>query len=157
MKKIAVVAAGGLALVASACGVTREEALEELTSVGYSPESAECIMSSIEGQGFEAADLTDPIEPEVETAIEVGVEQCITTGDLAGIGEEIGEDELRNEVREQLVATGLDETQAQCVIDSVEGEGFTMIDVAEAGLEGQTEGGVIDVMAAATLSCLSGG
>lgn len=157
MRKFVVVVVGGLAVLASACGVTREEALDELTSVGYSPESAECIMTSIEDQGFEAADLADPIEPEVDTAIEVGVEACITSDDLAGLGEELGEDELRSQVMQQLVASGLNEGQAQCVIDAVEGDGYSMIDVAEAGLEGQTEGGVIEVMTNATVSCLTAG
>ena len=157
MRKAAVVAVVGLALLSSACGVTREDALEELTSVGYSPESAECIMTSIERQGFGADDLTDPIAPEVDAAIQAGVEECLTSGDLAGLSDNIGTDELRAEVLTQLTASGLDATQAECVLAAVEAEGYDMVDLAQAGLEGQTEGGVIDAMATATLGCLTAG
>ncbi len=147
----------GLAVTVAACGVTRESAIDDLVEAGYEAESAECIMTSIEGQGYEASDLADPLEAEVETAIEVAVEECITAADLAGLGESVGEDEIRRDVIANLVSGGMDEATAECIVQGVETEGYTMIDLAQAGLEEQTSGGVIDALQASTLACTTSG
>lgn len=142
---------------ASCAGVTRDEALAELEAAGYEPSSAECIMTSIERQGFQAEDLADPISAEVEAAIQIGVEECITTADIAGLSDAVGEDQLRADVIGDLVQGGMDPAQAECIIGEVESSGYTVVDLAQAGLEEQTEGGVIDAIATATLACQGAG
>ncbi|MGI9599186.1 MAG: hypothetical protein ACR2QK_23685 [Acidimicrobiales bacterium] len=139
-----------------ACGVTRESAVEDLVDAGYEAESAECIMSSIENQGFEASDLADPIEADVEAAIGVAVEECITAADLAGLGDNVGEEQMRSDVILNLVNGGMAADEAECIVQGVEDEGYSMVDLAQAGLEEQTEGGVIEALQAATLTCTTG-
>lgn len=148
---LAVLAAGGLPIVG--CGVDRQDAIDELEAAGYEPESAQCIMTELESQGFGAGDLEDPLEPEVEGAIEVAVERCLTAADLVGLSGEIGEDQLRLDVVDELVAGGMEQAQAECIVDRVVDAGFTMIDLARAGLESQTEGGVVQAVSDAAGAC----
>lgn len=147
----------GLALVGAACGITRENAVDDLLEAGYEADSAECIVSSIERQGYEPDDLADPLEPEVEVAIEAAIDECITAADLAGIGDNLGEDEMRSNVLANLIAGGMAADQARCIVEGVEAQGYTMIDLAQAGLEEQPAGGVIDALEAATIGCTTGG
>lgn len=144
------------AVLLAGCGTDRDDAIDELVAAGYEPDSAECIMTELESEGHDAGDLDDPLPPEVETAVELAVERCLTAADLAGLSGEIGEDQLRLDVIAELVATGMAPAEAECIVDYVVDAGFTMIDLAQAGLEARSEGGVVDVVAAAAADCAAG-
>jgi len=148
---------GVVALVASSCGgLSRQDALDELTGVGYEPESAECVIASVEDQGYEAGDLADPVAPEVQIALESAIDGCITAADAVGVSENIGEDELRAEVIADLVGDGMAPDQAECIISGVEDSGFTVLDLAKLGLEEPGTDEVLTALQDASVTCATG-
>ncbi len=149
-------AIGIIAVLVASCGLSREDAIDELIAVGYQPESAECVIASVEEQGYEAGELADPVAPEVEVALETAIGQCITAADAAGVSAAIGPEELRAEVIADLVNDGMDAEQAECIISSVEAAGFTVVDLAAVGLEEDASDGVVEALQAAALQCQPG-
>ncbi len=143
-------------LLASCSGLSREDAVDELISIGYQPESAECIIAAVEEQGYEAGDLADPVAPEVETALESAIDGCITAADAVGVSEAIGEDELRAEVITDLVSDGMESDQAECIISAVEAAGFSVVDLAAVGLEDPGAENVVEALRVATEECALG-
>jgi len=143
----------GVMILLGGCGVDRQQAIDDLVGAGYEPESADCIMDALESQGYEAGDLEDPLAPEVEDAIGVAVEQCLTPADLDGLSSDVEEDQLRIDVLDELVSSGMEPAMAECIVDHLVDAGFTMIDLARAGLEAQAAGGVVDAVQAAADEC----
>jgi hypothetical protein len=148
---------GAAALAGTSCGgLSRQDALDELTGVGYEAESAECVIASVEDQGYEAGDLADPVSAEVQTALESAIDGCITAADAVGVSENLGEEELRAEVIADLVGDGMAPDQAECIISSVEGAGFTVLDLAKLGLEEPGTEAVLTALQDASASCATG-
>lgn len=143
-------------VLAAGCGLSREDAIDELIAVGYQPESAECVIASVEEQGYEAGELADPVAPEVEAALETAIGQCITAADALGVSEEIGPEELRAEVIADLVNDGMASEQAECIISTVEAAGFTVVDLAAVGLDEAASEGVVEALRVASLECVPG-
>ena len=54
----------GLALLASACSYTREDAVNDLVDEGLPQDTAECVMDEMEGAGYEVVDLGVNVTPE---------------------------------------------------------------------------------------------
>ncbi len=143
------------ACIGAACGgTTRDGAIDEIRSAGYEVESAECIVTSVEDQGF-AADqlLDDPIPNEIDHAIDAGVEACITTADIASVSDTTDSDDLRTTVIDDLVSGGMAPGEATCILREIEDAGFTTIDLATARLEGEPAGAAVDAVTAATEFC----
>jgi len=121
---------------------TREEALEELESAGFTGETAECLLADLERQGFTTSDLTGDIGDDVQDGIEIAVQACVSTDDL------VGSEEIRGEFLQGLVDSGqFTQEQAECVIAQLEGAGVP--------LSGMEDGGEFQAqMEAAVGACL---
>lgn len=127
-RTMAVTSVAAIALAACGSEPTREEAVEEFVSVGFTEETAECVVDDLQRQGFEVGDLTGDIGADVEDGISVAVENCLSTGDLGGI---IGNsDELRQEFVDGIVESGaVDAAQAECVVARLEADGAELAEV----------------------------
>lgn len=120
---MAALVTAGMGLLA-ACGneVTREDAIAEIVSVGFTEETAECVFTQLEADGFEAADLTGTISSEVEDGIDRAVGECLSTADLGNLI--ANSDEARQQFIDELLETGVvDATQAECVADQLVASG----------------------------------
>ena len=75
-------------MLAAACGggTTREDAIEELTAVGFEQSTAECLLDDFEAKGYEPSDLEDDsFTPEVEAVFDESLQKCITGADITGV------------------------------------------------------------------------
>lgn len=114
-------------LAACGSGPTREDAISEFESVGFTTETAECLIDDLEAQGFEVGDLTGDISAEVEAGIGLAVETCLTTGDLGGL---VASDEVRTQFVDGLVESGqFDVDQAECIVDHLERDGASIVEM----------------------------
>lgn len=132
-----------VALAAAACSSepTREDAIDEFESAGFTAETSECLIDDLLGQGFEMSDLTGDPSSEVEAGIESAVQNCMTGDDL---GNMISEDELRERFVDGMASTdGFDEAQANCVADELESAGVTFTEMGSgADLDDQIQAAV---------------
>ncbi len=136
----AVVAIGLLAACGS--GPTREEAISEFESVGFTTETAECLVDDLEDQGFAVGDLTGDLSAEVEDGLGLAVETCLTTGDLGGV---MGSDDVRATFVDGLTDSGqFDVEEAECIADRLESDG---VSIAEASSSDDFERQVSDAVA----------
>lgn len=125
------VGVGTAVLAISACGSspTREDAIREFESVGFTTATAECLIDDLEAQGFEVGDLTGDISSEVEAGIGVAVDTCLTTGDLGSL---VGSEEVRTQFVDGLIDSGqFDADQAECIVDRIESGGASLVEMAE--------------------------
>lgn len=143
-------------LLSVACASTRADVIDDFVSTGLDVESAECVMASFERQGFETADAAGFVSSDAEEAIEVGIEECVRSGsiDASEMAELSDEDELRKTFIETFLDLDFTEADARCVLDAIEADGYTMIDVSMEGMSDQ-DGPALRAVGAATVDCTS--
>lgn len=120
---MAALATVGMGLLA-ACGneVTREDAIAEIVSVGFTEETAECVLTELEADGFEPADLTGEVSSELSAGIDRAVNECLSTADFGNLI--AGSEEAQQQFLDELIETGVvDEAEAQCVLDRLTSSG----------------------------------
>lgn len=146
-----------LMVVLTACTVTRADVVEDLLEVGLDQDSADCVYEHFVAQGFEPDDAVGIVSSEATEAIAVGIESCYDSGSIDGgeIARFSDEDDLRDVLFEELEDFGLTDSQAQCVVDAYEAEGFTMVDLSIAGFDDEEGGSAVDALSAATVACSS--
>ncbi len=123
------------ALLLSACSYTREDAVNDLVDEGLPTETAECVMDEMEGAGFEASELTGDLSAEENTAMENAMLTCATGDDLGSVLANQDPEELRESFIAGMTQAGLTEDQANCVVDSLEADGLSIIDLTQAGFD----------------------
>lgn len=131
------------ALIAAACSSepTREDAIDEFESAGFTPATSECLIDDLLEQGFAMSDLTGDPSSEVEKGIEAAVQNCMTGDDLGNL---ISEEELRDRFVDGMTsAYGIDEAMANCVADELERAGVTFAEMGSgADLDDRVEAAV---------------
>lgn len=111
------------AMTLGACGgddsSLRDELISELVGGGFTQETAECIVTDVEGRGVTNRDLADPITAEAAEALEAAVDACFRFDDAAGL---LGSNEdLRDEIIAGMLEDGsMTAEEAECVLSSVE-------------------------------------
>ncbi len=148
-----------LALVASACGtLTREGAIEDMVDEGISESTAECVIDDFVGQGFEPNDAAgDELSADVDAALTKSFENCFTAEDIGGLANNPNFDpeEFRQDFIDEFVAGGsVNEEQAVCILDGLDANGITLLDLSQAGLSGDTS--IESAVAEAAASCIGG-
>lgn len=125
----------GLALLASACSYTREDAVNDLVDEGLPQDTAECVMDEMEGAGYEASELTGDLSVDENAAMEDAMFTCASGDDLGSVLANQDPEELRASFIEGMTQSGLTEEQANCVVDSLEADGLSIIDLTQAGFD----------------------
>lgn len=140
---VIMVAASVMASSACGGGATREEAVAELVSAGFTQDTAECVLTDLEAQGFEANDLTGSLSAEVEAAIDRAVGACISTADVGSLI--ASSEELREQFIDGILESGLiDRAQAECVVEALESDGVELAELfARGDFEAQMEAAVV--------------
>lgn len=144
-----------LLFVATACGgTTREDAVDALVDAGFEASTADCVVTDVEAAGFEPSDLEgDTLEPDVEAAVQAGVEKCLTADDISGV---VGDEDLRQTMIDSMTSTGaVTEAQATCAMDSLEGQGIDAAALTEAEINGDS--GPTEALTQALVDCLAEG
>ncbi|MEE9414782.1 MAG: hypothetical protein V3V01_05810 [Acidimicrobiales bacterium] len=148
-----------LSIVAAACSTatTREDAIEDLVGEGVDRANAECVLDEFEAAGFVPDDAAgDDVPQDVADALQQAFTDCVTADDIAGVLDGTDLEDVRQEMIDSFTADGVvTEEQAVCILDGIEDQGVTLVQLSQAGL-GDGDPALEALIADTAVSCITG-
>lgn len=145
----------GCALLLSGCGDDSAAAIDELVAEGMPEDVAECVIEQVEGSEVSVSEVADG-SPIGVAAVRLAFGPCLNDDALVELLEVENLDQVRAVLASTLSRTGtMTNEQAFCLIETVEAEGFSLVDVGGYS-QGTDQGALVEAsLESAQASCLA--
>lgn len=115
------------------------------------------MVDDLETAGYTPDDLTgDDIDPGAADALQQAFTDCVSADDIAGVLDGTDLEDVRQQMIDSFTADGIvTEEQAVCILDGIEDQGVTLVELSQAGL-GDGDPALEQLIADTAVSCVTG-
>lgn len=125
--------------------------MQSLIDEGMTEETAECVVDSLVERGFTSQDI---INNDGGEAVRIGLGVCLTDDDLPTLLGVTNLTEVRATLAQRMAeGSGMTPTEAVCLVDTVESQGFSLVEIGGFTRDIAEGNDVAAALSAAQASC----